>query len=286
MRIRATAAAATLTGALALTALALPTAQAADAPAFDKPAAASVFGSHAKSAFAATAEAAEPTVSNVTINAGKEIVMGTATVKTINVSLTASHAAGIEDAYIDLWHGTDLDHVDGYLGPNEDAATCTASSATTSTCKLTITVDPQVDLYKNALSGAWHVTAAALAGDGSIYANDFYKNHYVKRYSKLTVNASPEPVRRGATLTVTGKLTRANWETGTYTGYGTQKIALQFRKAGTSTYTTIKTVTADSTGYVKTTTTSTTADGYWRLSYGGSATTSSVNATGDYVDVQ
>jgi len=277
---------AAVSGALALSAFVAPAALAADAPAFDKPAAASVFGAPAKSAFAATTESAEPTVSNVTINGGKDLVMGTATVKTINVSLTATHASGIEDAYIDLWHGADLDHVDGYLGPNEDAATCTASSATTSTCKLTITVDPTVDLYTNTLAGAWHVTAAALAKDGSVYANDFYKNHYVKRYSKMWVNASPEPVAKGHTLTVTGKLTRANWETGTYTGYGTQKVNLQFRKAGTSTYTTVKTVYADSTGYVKTTTTSTNYDGYWRLNYAGSATTSAVSATGDYVDVQ
>jgi uncharacterized protein DUF5707 len=286
MRIRAIAAAATLTGALALTAVALPSAQAADAPSVAKPAVGSVFGKHMKSAFAATTASVSPTVSNVTINGGREIVAGTATVQKINVSLTASHASGIEDAYIDLWHGTDLDHIDGYLGPNEDAANCTTTSATTSTCKLTITVDPKSDLYKNALAGAWHVTAAVLAKDGSLYENDFYRNHYVKRYSKLTVNASPEPVKKGKTLTVTGKLTRADWEKGTYTGYGNQKIALQFRKANSNTYTTLKTVTADSTGYVKTTTTSTTSDGYWRLYYGGSATTSSVAATGDYVDVQ
>ncbi|MFC7263627.1 DUF5707 domain-containing protein [Streptomyces lutosisoli] len=285
MRIRATAAAATLTGALALTALALPTAQAADAPSLNKPAAASVFGTHAKSALAATTAADEPTVSNVTVNAGKDIVLGTTTAKTINVSLTATHASGIEDAYIDLWHGSNLDNVDGYLGPNEDAATCTATSATTSTCKLTITVDPQLDLYKNALAGSWHVTAAVLATDGSIYSNDYKDTHRVQRLSKLTVNASPEPVKKGNTITVTGKLSRANWEDYAYHGYTGQSVQLQFRKAGTSTYTTVKTVTSDSTGNLKTTTTAS-VDGYFRYSFAGTTTTPAVKATGDYVDVQ
>ncbi|MFJ9816065.1 DUF5707 domain-containing protein [Streptomyces sp. NPDC101151] len=286
MRIRAFAAAAALTGALALTAVALPSAQAADAPPVTKPAIGSVFGKQAKSASAATTASVSPTVSNVTVNGGRAIVAGTATVQKINVSLTATHASGIQDAYIALWHGADPNHVDGYLGPNEDAAKCTATTATTSTCTLTITVDPKSDLYKNALAGAWLITADVLAKDGSIYENVFYHNHYIKRFSKLTVNASPEPVKKGKTLTVTGKLTRADWERGTYTGYGNQKIALQFRKADSNTYTTVKTVTADSTGYVKTTTTSTTSDGYWRLYYGGSATTSSIAATGDYVDVR
>ncbi|WP_406476417.1 DUF5707 domain-containing protein [Streptomyces sp. NBC_01615] len=285
MRIRATAAAATLTGALALTALALPTAQAADAPSLDKPAAASVFGAHAKSALSATTAAADPTVSNVTVNAGKDIVLGTTVAKTINVSLTATHSSGIADAYIDLWHGSNLDNVDGYLGPNEDAATCTATSATTSTCKLTITVDPQLDLYMNALAGTWHVTAAALANDGSIYSNDYFDTHRVQRASKLTVNASPEPVKKGNTVTVTGKLSRANWEDYAYHGYTGQSVQLQFRKAGTSTYTTVKTVTSDSTGNLKTTTTAS-VDGYFRYSFAGTTTTPAVKATGDYVDVQ
>ncbi|MFD4321836.1 hypothetical protein [Streptomyces sp. NPDC058548] len=33
----------------------------------------------------------------------------------------------------------------------------------------------------------------------------------VRRATALTANAGPEPVRKGATLTVTGRLTAANW---------------------------------------------------------------------------
>ncbi|GGN61135.1 hypothetical protein GCM10011579_027110 [Streptomyces albiflavescens] len=282
MRIRATVAA--VSGALALSAFVVPGAHAADVPSFAKPDAASRFDASTKSAFATAAD--EPTISNVTVNGGKDIVLGTTTTKTITVSLTATHASGIEDAYIDLWHGTDVEtDIDGLLVPNEDAATCTAASATTSTCKLTITVDPQLDLYANSLAGTWHVTAAALATDGSMYWNDYYKTARVQRYSKLTVNAGPEPVSKGATLTATGKLSRANWEDHLYHGYTNQPVKLQFRKAGTSTYTTVKTVYSDSTGNLKATTTAN-YDGYWRFSFAGTTTTPAVSATGDYVDVR
>lgn len=88
---------------------------------------------------------------------------------------------------------------------------------------------------------------------------------------------------KGAALTVTGKLSRANWDDNQYHGYSPQSVKLQVRKAGTSTYTTVKTVTTSSTGTLRTTATAT-ADGYWRYAYAGTTTTASANAAGDYVD--
>jgi hypothetical protein len=287
MRIRATVAA--VSGALALSALAVPAAQAdghSDAS-LTKPSAAERFGaSAAKSAFSTAAES-DPVVSKVTVNSGKSVVVGTTYAKTFTVSLTASHASGIEDAYIDLWHGTapEANEIDGLLMPNEEAATCTASSATTSTCKLTITAAPGTDLYVNSLAGTWHVTAAVLSRDGNIYWNDYFTTHRVQRASKLTVNASPEPVRKGRTITVTGKLSRANWEDFKYHGYTGQPVKLQFRKKGSTTYTTLKTIKTNSTGELKTTVTAST-DGYFRYSFAGTSTTPAVNAAGDFVDVQ
>ncbi|WP_406726874.1 calcium-binding protein [Streptomyces sp. GD-15H] len=290
MRIRATLVAA-VSGALALSALAVPAAQ-ADGPGgvnLDKTTAAERFGTPAASAnstFSAAAAEELPTVSKVTVNSGKALVVGTTYAKTITVSLTASHPAGVVDAYIDLWHGTDVEtDIDGYLAPNEEVANCTASSATTSTCKLTITAVPGDDLYKNALAGTWKVTAGVLSGDGSIYWNDYQKTHRVQRYSKLTVNAAPEPVKKGATLTVTGKLTRANWETFRYAGYTNQAVKLQFRKKNSNTYTTVKTLKTNSTGNLKTTVKAS-VDGYHRYNFEGTSTTPAVKAAGDFVDVK
>ncbi|MER5752995.1 DUF5707 domain-containing protein [Streptomyces sp. NPDC002088] len=291
MRIRATVAA--VTGALALSALAVPAAQAGTQSdtGLSKPSAAERFGvSSAKSGLRAsvTADDAElPTVSKVTVNSSKYIVVGTTYAKTFSVSVTASHSTGIADAYIDLWHGTNVeDGLDGLLMPNQDAATCTAANATTSTCKLTITAAPGSDLYKNALAGTWHVTVGVLAGDGTnVYWNDYQTTQHVQRNSTLTVNASPEPVTKGKTITVTGKLARANWETFKYAGYTVQPVKLQFRKKGSNTYTTIKTIKTNSTGNLSTTVKAS-VDGYFRYSFAGTSTTPAITTAGDFVDVK
>jgi hypothetical protein len=283
MRIRTTVAA--VSGGLVLAALAVPVAQ-ADGGGVHKPTAAERFGV-SRAAMSVADDVELPVVSKVTVNGGKSIVAGTTGTKTFAVSLTASHSAGIEDAYVDVWHGVEHAHYDGVFVPNEQNATCTPVSATTSTCKLTITVDIGRELYMNSLAGTWHVTAAAIAADeaGTDYWNDFYGTHRVQRLSKLTANASPEPVKKGKTITVTGKLTRANWETRKYAGYSTQPVKLQFRKKDSDTYTTVKTVKTNSKGDL-TTTVKATVDGFFRWSFAGTSTTPAVNAPGDFIDVK
>ncbi|MGW3210056.1 hypothetical protein ACWC94_39315, partial [Streptomyces sp. NPDC001135] len=101
----------------------------------------------------------------------------------------------------------------------------------------------------------------------------------------LTANASPEPVVHGRTITVKGTLTRANWETHAYAGLSNVSVKLQFRKSGTSTYTTLKTVTSGSGGAVTATTTAT-SDGYYRFSYAGTTATGAATSASDFVDVQ
>lgn len=101
--------------------------------------------------------------------------------------------------------------------------------------------------------------------------------------ARLTVNAAPEPVAEGGKLTVTGYLTRATSDAATtFTGYADQPVKLQFKKSGSTTYTTVKTIRTDSTGRLSTTTTANAA-GYWRWSYAGNDAVASVNATGDGV---
>jgi hypothetical protein len=293
MRIRATVAA--VTGALALSALVVPAAQAASADdvALRKPSGAEVFGvTSGRSALRAAA--AEPTVTSVSVNGGKNVVLGTTTVKTFTVSVTATHASGIADAYIDLWRGSDPERPDGWLPPNQDVATCKAASATKSTCKLTITARPGFDdgddltgyVYDNALAGSWHVSVGVLANDQSVSYTDYYRTHKIQRLSKLTVNAAPEPVKKGATITVTGKLTRADWEARKYVGIPSgQSVSLQFRKAGSSTYSTVKGIKTTSGGALKTTVKAA-SDGYHRFNYKGITSTAASVAAGDYVDVK
>ncbi|MES9521204.1 hypothetical protein [Streptomyces capoamus] len=277
MRIRATVAA--VSGALALSALAVPAAHATGDP--------------------GTPYTLNVSFSTVTIT--KAIKVGTSNKVSAGYSYTLTHGADVDitaqDFYSDafLYKGSYDDPTAELYGDNP--ATCTATSATTATCKGTVDIYPADGDLKNAWAGSWGVAAEAVAFNGQNQDNpaDMSKVGYkdqsglgstlVQRYSKLTVDAGPEPVGKGKTLTVTGKLSRANWEDHAYHGYTSQPVKLEFRKAGTSTYTTVKTVNSDSSGNLKTTTTAN-YDGYWRFSYAGGTTTPAVSATGDYVDVQ
>ncbi|MFJ7949795.1 DUF5707 domain-containing protein [Streptomyces sp. NPDC096354] len=279
MRIRASVAA--VTGALALSALAVPAAQADD--------------SKTVSSFTRSVEtdaAVDPaddvsgdtTISNVVVNGGKAVIMGATTKKTFTVSFTATDDSGIEWATAVLWHGSTFDNLDGGVVPNEEEAVCTKVNATTSTCKHTFTVDANYDLL-NKHAGGWKVWAIAQGTDADYVQKDNVKGFSLQRMSKLTVNASPEPVVKGKTITVTGALTRADWESNKYAGVSGQSVVLQFRKAGTTNYTNVKGIKSATGGALKTTVTAST-DGYYRFTYAGIASTATVSATGDYVDVK
>ncbi|MFF2229234.1 calcium-binding protein [Streptomyces anulatus] len=292
MRIRATVAA--VSGALALSALAVPAVQADEKPeaGLSVPSGADVFAAEpgAPAADARAARAVEtPVIKKVVVNGGKNIVVGTKSKQKFTIAITASSPSGIEDAFAYLWHGH-VDEVDGFLGPTQEFGNCKVSAdPTTSTCTVSVTVDPRSeDLYTSGLAGTWNVAAGALAATGGqedFIWSDAHAKARVQRFSKLTVNASPEPVKKGKTLTVTGKLTRANWDTKTYKGYTNQPVKLQFKKKGAKSYTTVKTVKTSSTGTLKTTVKAS-ADGCWRYSFAGTSTTPAVSAKGDFVDVK
>ncbi|MFJ5225397.1 DUF5707 domain-containing protein [Streptomyces sp. NPDC088400] len=290
MRIRATVAA--VSGALALTALAVPASQAAqthdDRPALKLPTASWAQGaSGAPKADNRSARAAQaaPVISKTVVNGGKPIVVGTTVAKKVSVSITASDDSGIEDAFALIWTGgSDINDENSYgFVPEEEAATCKAASATTSTCTLTFVIDPL--LLWNTDAKTWKVYSAALSKDVEVVEKQSAATVKFQRLSRLTVNAAPEPVKKGKTITVTGKLDRANWDTNKYAGYASQPVKLQFRKKNSNTYTTVKTVKGTNTGALKTTVKAA-QDGYWRWSFAGTATTPAVNATGDFVDVK
>ncbi|MGI5376962.1 calcium-binding protein [Streptomyces sp. CA-251387] len=225
------------------------------------------------------------TIDKVVVNGGKPVVVGTTNVVTAKVSVTASDDSGIKETTYITGDGPTPNYDQIWYDDGE--ITCVKVSVTTSTCTGTLTFDPQGGsaINGNSAAATWNLATLVSAHDYDYIHRDAATTFKVQRASKLTVNASPEPVKKGKTITVTGKLSRANWEDSLYHGYANQSVKLQFRKKGSSTYTTVKTIKTNSTGNLKTTVTAST-DGYFRYSFAGTSTTPAANAAGDFVDVQ
>lgn len=225
------------------------------------------------------------------VNKGKDIVLGVTGKKAVPVTFTAFDEEGLALTVAFLWQGTDsssTDTITGALG-TDDNPVCTETPVEggySYSCRTVFTIDPAVAFKDgNGTAGTWKLFLGAY----DLYANASYDDDVVrtriKRAAALTANASPEPVKKGRTITVTGKLSRANWTTGKYAGYANQPVQLQFRKKGSNTYTTLKTVNTSSTGTLKATTKAV-SDGYYRFAFAGTTTTGTATAPGDFVDVR
>ncbi|MGW0943872.1 hypothetical protein ACWD4O_15165 [Streptomyces sp. NPDC002623] len=265
MRIRAIVVAAS--GALALSALAVPAAQ------------------------AAPTAAPAVTFSQVKVNAGKAVVVGPSAQVVVNATYTVTKPATLSaSSFVSgplLYRGTTL-NADSDTIAGDNPGTCTAASTTVLHCTAKIQFRPSTDLG-NSEAGAWKVGALAVPNDATSLDDFKWQSNLgainVQRKSALTTDATPEPVKKGKTLTITGKLTRANWDTNKYGGYATQSVKLQFKKKGSTVYSTVKTIRTSSTGTLKTTVKAT-VDGYYRYTFAGNSTTPAVSAAGDFVDVK
>ncbi|WP_079178807.1 hypothetical protein [Streptomyces humi] len=283
MRIRVMSAA--LPGAVALSVLGLPAAAQAAA----RPGATAGLGAFVTRSAHPDTSLGSMKFSKAVINGGKDIVLGTTTRQSVTVTYTATSSSGVALTEAFLWQGTDSsseDTISGSLGTDDDPD-CTESTTQTGvySCKAVFHINAASDLKNNGAAGTWKL----FLGGYDLYADASYNDDVattrIKKTSKLTANATPEPVKKGRTITVTGSLKRADWNSGTYTGYAGQSVLLQYRKKGSTTYTTLKKVTTGTGGSLKTTTKAT-ADGYYRFSFATNTTTGASAATGDYVDVK
>jgi len=286
MRIRATVAA--VSGALALSALAVPAAHA---------------DGQASALGAAVTTSGLPYEMDVTFSdfkIGTAYKVGTTKHVAMPVSFTLTHAEDINIPASDFkaspyLYSISTDNPTGSTLFGDKPATCTATSSTVATCKGNVDVHPDFQL-SNRTAGRWKAGVMAYKWNGqqNKITPDITKvgfaNQYelgmtqIQRNSSLTAVATPKSVKKGATVTVKGKLSRANWEDHKYHGYS-GRVWLEFRKKGSNTYTRIKTVASDNTGNLKTTVKAS-RSGHYRFSYGGTSGTSAVNATGAYVAVK
>lgn len=148
-----------------------------------------------------------------------------------------------------------------------------------------LTIDPRHYDFGNEDAGTWKTAARVSLSKDTEDIDDQKLPLHVQRATRVTVNASPEPVRKGGTITVTGRVARANWDTHTYQGYAGRTVSLQFKAAGASSYKTVKKAVSNGTGALRTTVKAG-ASGTWRWTYFGNTTSGANSSAGDRVEVR
>lgn len=224
-------------------------------------------------------------VTKTVVDNGTNVIVGTSKTIRFPVKMTIKDDSGVKGVSRVAAFSTRTGQ-----GPVDwTGISCTKLSSTTSVCTATMEISPSgIKNYSsgsydpNALAGEWQVNATVQANDGDYWISDRIALFKVKRAATLNTQATPEPVAKGGKLTIKGKLARANWKDLEYHGYTGQDVKLQFKKAGSSSYSTVRTVQTNSTGNLSTTVTAS-EPGTWRWYFPGTSTTMRVVATGDSV---
>ncbi|MEU6274179.1 hypothetical protein ABZ871_17490 [Streptomyces populi] len=241
------------------------------------------------------------TLSDIVINNGKPIVVGTSKEVeppiSFNIALPSGYSTADPfryDAFPFLYRGsmrTAADTGENFIGPG--GYTCYERDAKHARCEGSLYIDPhpsQDHVDSNSDATTWNVGVSLrlFKADGGLKAAERETRSttvQLKRAAKATADASPEPVTKGRTITVTGKVTRANWSTKKYDAYSGRTVSLQFRAKGADTFKTVKKATTNSTGGLKATVTAS-VDGSYRWVYYGNSTTGAATSAADYVDVR
>ncbi|MFF9571539.1 hypothetical protein [Streptomyces sp. NPDC014685] len=228
-------------------------------------------------------------VTKVVVNGGSNVIVGIKSVKRFPITMTIKDNSGVKKvSSVSAYNRTNAYGPVDHLG-----TTCKKVSRTTSVCTATMQIDPSwIDFYgsgnegwdANSVAGEWTVNATVNANDRDYWISDNIASFKVKRAATLNTDASPEPVRKGGTLTITGKLSRANWTDLKYHAFTKQVVKLQYKKPNGK-YSTVKTATTDSKGRLRTTVKAV-APGSWRWAFLGTNTTMKVVSKGDAVVVK
>ncbi|MEU2250144.1 hypothetical protein [Streptomyces sp. NPDC019224] len=217
-------------------------------------------------------------------NNGKNVIVGISKTVTFPIKVTVKDNSGVSH----LNRLVTFSNATGGGVAETVGKSCKKLSATTSECTATIRLLPAYfpgysDWNANDDVGRWCAYGNVQANDGDYWIFDCVAPFNVKRATTLTTAATgPGPLTGGKQVKVTGTLSRADWEALKYRGYGGQSVQLQFRKAGTSAYTTVKTVRTNSSGRLSATVTAS-GSGSWRWFYPGTSTTAQIASAGDTV---
>ncbi|MFD5520712.1 hypothetical protein [Streptomyces sp. NPDC127066] len=222
------------------------------------------------------------------VNGGGNVIVGTSKTIRYPIDITVKDGSGVKGLTHVSTYNTSSAAGGGFV--DWTGASCTKKSATTSVCRATMTVTPAwipgySDSDSNKAAGVWQVNATVKANDGDYWISDRIALYKVKRAAQLTTVIAPEEVTKGAKVTITGKLSRANWEDLKYHGFTGQQVKLQFRKKGAAHYGTVKTVTTGDAGKL-TTKVTVTSGGSWRWYFPGTTTTSRKVSAGDVLNLK
>ncbi len=142
-----------------------------------------------------------------------------------------------------------------------------------------------VDLTKTAKPGVWKVDFFVTDNADNMALRRDRATFEIKRHTKFSgFDAGPEPIRRGATLSLTGRLLRFDVDRG-YLNYGRRTVQVEFRRAGRTRWRTTASVTANRYGVVRHRVKAT-ADGTWRLRFLGHWAHTPAASAGDWVNVR
>jgi hypothetical protein len=223
------------------------------------------------------------TISNVKVNYDRGLILGTSGTVPMTATFTASAPSGIEGGGLYLWHGA-YNTPDGVQTATTE---CRAVNTTTANCTASLYIwDVRYLFSSNALAGTWRASVWATAKDGVGLADRHSAGSVViKRATRLSANAGPEPVKKRKKVTVTGLLARADWTTGPYGPYPYRAVVLQWIKRGAKKWVNVKTVRSDAKGRL-TATDKARADGSYRFVYVTDSTSAGAVSAADYVDVR
>ena len=140
--------------------------------------------------------------------------------------------------------------------------------------------------YSNSDAGPQDVIISAYNSDYDTRERVFGNGFSLKRrsvWSTNSFNASPEPVRKGQSISIKGRLLIADWDHDRWAGYGSRSISVQFRTPTGSVH--HRQDRHDAGGRLGQHHVPAKQTGVWRVVYGGNSLASDAVAVGDSVQV-
>ncbi|GAA1434873.1 hypothetical protein GCM10009616_30420 [Microlunatus lacustris] len=220
---------------------------------------------------ASAAACTTPELVNASVTPGT-VVLGTSQARGIEISVEVRERGCAVRVATDVFTATD------YVDTLEMEEVGTSGGVTTYVAGARI----NPGAFPNSDAGTFQTSVYASWGKKTI--SDDGPTFRLLRAARLSTDASPEPVRKGRTVTVTGTLQRADWDTLRYVGHTRRDVQLQFKPAGGS-WAAVKTTTSGKAGKLSTTVKAG-KDGCYRFVFRGSSTTAEVISGADCVDVR